>query len=93
MKKVKNAFLWKARKRSKTVYKLTKLFILQENYCFVSYSVHDNVWELWRFIREFAIAAMLQNVNPSLKSRFMPEFSRFSRINNFGKSKIKKVTK
>ena len=30
----------------------------------VSYSVHDNIWELWLFIREFGVAAML---NPSLK--------------------------
>ena len=34
----------------------------------MSYSVHDNVWELWLLIREFPMAAML---NPSLKSRFM----------------------
>jgi len=34
----------------------------------VSYNVHDNVWQLWHFIREFPIAPML---NPSLKSRFM----------------------
>ena len=27
----------------------------------VSYSVHDNVWELWLFIREFRIAAMLNS--------------------------------
>ena len=44
--------------------------------------LHDNVWEL-RLFRygslwdNFFIAAML---NPSLKSRFMQEFSRFSRI-------------
>jgi len=34
----------------------------------VSYSVHDNVSELWLFKKEFPIAAML---NPSLKSRFI----------------------
>ena len=34
----------------------------------VSYSMHDNVWELWLFIREFPVAAML---NPSFKSRSM----------------------
>ena len=34
----------------------------------VSYSVHDNVWEIWLFIREFRIAAML---NSSLRNRFM----------------------
>jgi len=43
----------------------------------MSYSVHDNVSELWRFIREFPTAATF---NTSLKSRFMHEFSRFSRI-------------
>jgi len=34
----------------------------------VSYSVYDSVGEIWFFIIEFLIAAML---NPSLKSRFM----------------------
>jgi len=34
----------------------------------VSCGVHDNVWELWLFIRELPMAAML---NPSLKSIFM----------------------
>ena len=54
--------------------KLTKLFKPNEKfsttiYCVsVLYIVHDNVWELWLFIREFPIAAML---NPSVKSRFM----------------------
>ena len=40
-------------------------------------SVHYNV--LWLFVREFPIAAVL---NPSLKRRFISEFSRFSRIKN-----------
>jgi len=39
--------------------------------------MHDNVSWLRLFMREFFIAAMLI---PSLKSRFMQEFSRFSRI-------------
>jgi len=40
--------------------------------------MHDNVWGLQLFMREFYyIAAML---NPSLKSRFMQEFDRFNRI-------------
>jgi len=33
-----------------------------------SYSFHDKVRELWLFIREFPLAAVL---NKSLKSRFM----------------------
>ena len=37
----------------------------------------DNVQELQLLLREFFIAAML---NPSLKSRFMRELSRFSII-------------
>jgi len=28
----------------------------------VSYSVHDNIWEIWLFIREFTITAMLKVV-------------------------------
>ena len=39
--------------------------------------MHDNVWWLRLFMREFLIAAMS---SPSLKSRFMQELSRFSRI-------------
>ena len=39
--------------------------------------MHDNFWSLQLFTIEFPIAAIL---NPSLKSRFMQEFSRFSRI-------------
>jgi len=39
--------------------------------------MHDNIWELWLLVREFCIAAMW---NSLLKSRFMQEFSRFSRI-------------
>jgi len=35
-------------------------------------------------MREFLIAAML---NPSLKSRFMQKFSRFSRLQNFATRK------
>jgi len=46
----------------------------------VSYSVHHNVWELWLVIREFPIAAKL---NPSLKSRFLWEFNRFSWVKKF----------
>jgi len=38
---------------------------------------HDDTWELLLFMRELFIAAML---NPSLKRRFMKEFSRFVRI-------------
>jgi len=34
----------------------------------VSYNVHDSISELWLFIREFPIAAIL---NPSLKSCFI----------------------
>ena len=34
----------------------------------VFYNVHDNVPELWLFVREFTIVATL---NPSLKSRYM----------------------
>jgi len=38
----------------------------------------DNVWGLRLFMRDFFIAAMdLTMLNPSLKSRFMQEFSRF----------------
>jgi len=44
----------------------------------VSYSVSDNIWELWFFVREFPIAVIL---NPSLKSRFTNEFSRFRELN------------
>jgi len=40
-------------------------------------SVCENVSELWLFVREFPTAAVL---NPSLKRRFISEFSRFSRI-------------
>ena len=47
----------------------------------VSYNVHANVWQLCLFSREFPIAPMM---NPSLKSRFMQKFSRFSRIKKFG---------
>jgi len=51
---------------------LTKLFKRNEtNYLpvkLLSYNVHDSIWELWLFIREFPIAAIL---NPSLKSRFV----------------------
>jgi len=39
--------------------------------------MHDNVWGLRLFMREYFIAAKL---NPSIQSRFMQEFSRFSRI-------------
>ena len=39
--------------------------------------MHDNIWGLRLFMREFFIDAML---NPSIKSRFMQEFSRFGRI-------------
>ena len=39
--------------------------------------MHDYAWGLQLFVREFFIAAML---NPSLRSRFMQEFNRFSRI-------------
>jgi len=28
----------------------------------VSYSVHENFWELWLFVREFPIAAMLNHL-------------------------------
>jgi len=53
--------------------KWTKLFKPNEKVSskitlLVSYSVHDNVSELWLLIREFTIVAML---NPSLKSRFI----------------------
>jgi len=37
----------------------------------VYYSVHDNVSELWLFIREFPMAAISAILNPSLKSRFL----------------------
>ena len=43
----------------------------------VSYSVHDNLWEVWLGIIEFSVAAML---NSSLKIRFIKEFSKFNRI-------------
>ena len=39
--------------------------------------MHDNVSGLRLFMREFVLAGML---NPSLKSPFTQEFSRFSRI-------------
>jgi len=39
--------------------------------------MHDNVWGLRLFVREFSIAAIL---NPSFKSRFVQEFRRFNRI-------------
>jgi len=63
--------------------KYTQLFkpndkILEYNYCL---SVHDNVLQLRLFVREYPIAAML---NPSLKSRFISEFIRFSRIKKIG---------
>jgi len=38
--------------------------------------MHDNVWMLRLFMREFSIAAML---NTSPKIRFAQEFNRFSR--------------
>ena len=40
-------------------------------------NMHDSIWGLRLFMREFFIAAML---NPSLKSRFMQDFSRIRRI-------------
>jgi len=52
--------------------------------------MHDNVWGLRPFMREFIIAAML---NPSLKSRFMQEFNRFSSIKRLHHLKIKNVKK
>ena len=52
----------------------TKWKIAQWDYCL---NMHDNVWWLRLFMREFLLAAML---NPSLKSCFLQEFSRFSRI-------------
>jgi len=39
--------------------------------------MHDNFWGLQLFMREFPIAAMLKT---TLKSRFMQESDRFSRI-------------
>jgi len=48
----------------------TKWKIAQYNYCL---NMRVNVWGLQLFMREFFIAAML---HPSLKSRFMQEFSR-----------------
>jgi len=46
----------------------------------VSYSVHDNVWELSHFLKDFPLAALLK---PSLKSRFMQEFGWFSGMKHF----------
>ena len=55
----------------------------------ISYSVHDKVGEIWVFIKEFPIAAML---NSSQENHFAYEFSRFSRI-TFFPLKIKNVQK
>ena len=49
-----------------------------------------HVWELWLFVREFVIVAVLK---PKLQSRFISEFSRFSRITNLAAEKWKKNVK
>ena len=54
----------------------TKLNIPRQNYCL---NAHDNVWGLRLLMWEFFTVAMLY-LNPSLKSCFMQEFCRLSKI-------------
>jgi len=74
-KKPKNALLWKNKKKLKALNKkrysnqMRKFSSKMTLYTvLLSNSVHDNVWEIWLFIREFPIAAML---NSLLKNPFI----------------------